>query len=54
MKYIYSHSNVMCAHELISICGISITFQGHICCLHIYGCSMENKSCIVFFHLYVL
>ena len=24
---------------------MSVAFEGHICCWHIYGCSMENTSC---------
>ena len=37
---IYTDKVVLCAHELISICGLSVVFEGHIC-WHIYGQNME-------------
>ena len=45
---------VSCGHEIIVFCGIYMVFKGRICCLHIHGLSMENKSCSVVFLLCVL
>ena len=43
MSYVI-HSYLICAQELIGKCGLSVTFEGHIYCWHIYGYSMENKG----------
>ena len=46
MRHIYSQSCLIPAHELICICCIYVEFEGCICCWHIFGNSMVNKSCI--------
>ena len=33
----------MSVHKIIGICGISVAFEGHICCWHIYGNCMVNR-----------
>ena len=38
----------MCKQTL-AICGISVVFQGHVCCWYIYGCSIVDKSCSLLF-----
>ena len=35
-----------CAHKVIGICVIYVTFEGHFCYWHLYGSSMIMKSCI--------
>ena len=40
-------------HDAIGICGIYVTFEGHVCCWHIYGNSMVNKSLLFCFVLLV-
>ena len=39
-EYIYRHSCLIYAHEVIGICGIYIAFEGHISCWHIHGYSI--------------
>ena len=53
MRYIYWHICLMCVHELIAICSISVAFEGNIC-WHIYDYSMENKVAVWFFVLFWL
>ena len=42
IRYVYRHTCLICAHEIIGICSISIAFEGHICYWHIHGYSMED------------
>ena len=49
MGYIYWHSCLICAYEVIGICDIYVAFEGYICYCHIYGYSMVNESCSMFF-----
>ena len=34
---IHWHSCLLSAHKLISICGLYVELEGHICCWHLYG-----------------
>ena len=43
VRYIYWHNCLICAHELIGICGISRAFEGYICYWYIYVYSIEVK-----------
>ena len=40
IRGIYLHRCLLCAHEVIGICGIYMEFKENICCWHIYGYSM--------------
>ena len=46
---IYTDIVVSSLHELICIHGISMAFEGCICCWHMHGYCMENKSCNLVF-----
>ena len=46
MRYIYWHSCLISAHEVICICGLNVAFKGNICCWHIYAYSMINKVAV--------
>ena len=48
----------MCVYEVIDICGIYMTFEGHNYCWHIYGygmygCDIYGYCSLLFFYLYV-
>ena len=51
MRYIYSHSCLISDCEVIGICGIYVTFEGHICCWQMYAYNMINKVAV---HCFVL
>ena len=36
------------AHEQIFVCGMYVTFEGYICCRHMYGNSKVKRSCNLF------
>ena len=52
IRCIYRHSSLISVCELIVICGLSMAFEGHICCWHKYGYSMVYKvgSLLDFFY----
>ena len=50
----YWHSYLISANDVIGICGILVTFEGHIYCWHIYGSSMVTKSCNLLFSTCIL
>ena len=49
MMYIYRQSIVICADEVIGICGIYGLLQGHIFCWHI----IIHKHCSLLFYLLI-
>ena len=51
---VYIRTKLPVVHEVIGICGLSMAFEGHICCSYMYVYSMENKICsVVYFYSYV-
>ena len=45
VRFIYLEHYLISVHEVVDICGIYLTFEGHVCWWHIYGNSMVIKSC---------
>ena len=45
VRYIYWHSCVTCAHELIGICCIYVTLERHIYCWPIHGNNVWSTYC---------
>ena len=47
------HSSLTFVHEVIGTSGISMAFEGHICCWHLYGYSMVNKVRVCWFFTFI-